>query len=664
MEFLLVEGSAFMISNLNGDVLPHTSHGLFYQDTRFLSTFCLTINGSPTELLSGGMVSNYAGSIYATNTTASKIPARTISLIRDRFVGDGVHEDIFLKNESLNLVDLELSLEFDTDFADIFEVKRGAVKKLGKLSLSQDATFPLIFNYERGQLRRSTLISFSHQPEIKHKTAIFKMTLKPKEQWHLCIDIFLSNHKRYHPKCRCGEFDKFLVSNQEHELWQKEFPRLVTDADILKHLFQTSVKDLATLRLDIDGLHLLAAGVPWFMTVFGRDALISALQTLPFSPDLAQATLKVLAKLQGKEVNKFRQEEPGKIIHEIRFGELAFFKQTPHASYYGSVDATPLFLILLGETYRWTGNLELVKELLPAAEAALQWLAKFGDLDADGFVEYQPSGEGGLTNQGWKDSGDSIVFADGQLAKPPIALVEVQGYVYKAKIEMAYLFQQLGLSKRAKVLQKEAEDLKQKFNSYFWLPNEQFFALALDGQKRPVDSITSNPGHCLWCEIIDEEKSKKVVRRLLAKDMFSGWGIRTMSEKMGAYNPISYHNGSVWPHDNALIALGLAKYGFFAEAEKVFWAMVEAASQLPNNRLPELFCGFERRHLSKPVFYPNASAPQAWASGAVFMFLQAVFNFQVNLKKQSIKILPQLTQLKKLKIENLKAFGKSFTVQI
>lgn len=402
-------------------------------------------------------------------------------------------------------------------------------------------------------------------------------------------------------------------------------PRLETDHWSLHRAYESAVTDLRALRMvQEDGHYVLAAGLPWFMALFGRDSIISAIQTKLLGPDLMVGTLHTLARLQAQETDEFREAQPGKIPHEVRVGELASFEQVPHTRYFGTVDATPLFLLLLWEAYQWTGNVEILRRFLPSAEAALRWINVDGDADRDGFVEYQGRTAKGLRNQCWKDSKDSISFADGTLATGPIAVAEVQGYVYDAKRRMASIYRILGQGEKAARLQWEAERLKFLFNQAFWMPAEGYYAVALDGEKRQVDSITSNPGQCLWSGIVDDDKAAAVVERLTSPDMFSGWGVRTLSTEMARYDPVSYHNGSIWPHDNSIVAAGMTRYGFTRQAREVIFALLDAAASFPHHRLPELFCGYPRREHSSPVPYPLANSPQAWSSGAVVFFLEVL----------------------------------------
>jgi glycogen debranching enzyme len=391
----------------------------------------------------------------------------------------------------------------------------------------------------------------------------------------------------------------------------------------------------------LPGMALPAAGLPWFMTVFGRDSLLTSYQALPFAPELAQTTLRVLAARQGTRVDPFRDEEPGKILHEIRFGELTAFEERPHSPYYGSADSTPLFLILLDETERWTGDAGLVLDLEDEARAALDWIDRYGDRDGDGYVEYERgNAETGLENQCWKDSHDSILFADGTQSRLPRACCEIQGYVYDAKVRCARLARQIWSDRElAERLEEQAAELRRRFNQDFWLQDRGYYALALDGDKRPVDSLTSNIGHLLWSGIADDEKAEHVARHLVGPRLFSGWGVRTMAEGDGGYNPIGYHDGTVWPHDNSLIAAGLARYGYRREAARVAFAMLEAAEYF-EHRLPEAFAGYARAQTRFPVEYPTACSPQAWATGAPLLFITTLLGLEPGDEERRSPVLP------------------------
>jgi glycogen debranching enzyme len=409
-----------------------------------------------------------------------------------------------------------------------------------------------------------------------------------------------------------------------YEDWERQSTHIVTDNELFNQLVTRGLRDLRALYTSTDHGGILAAGIPWYVAVFGRDALVASHQLLSVNPGPARDALRLLAHYQGTKDDPWRDEEPGKILHEIRRGELAGAGLVPHSPYYGSVDATPLFVFLWAQYFRWTGDHEFATELLPNVRAALEWIDRYGDRDGDGFVEYQTRSPAGILNQGWKDSRDAIVHADGRLATGPIALVEVQGYVYMAKQRAADVFDALADFRTAARLREEAEDLRRRFHQAYWMPDERYYALALDGEKRQVRTITSNPGHCLYADILEPQGAAEVARRLLQPDMFSGWGIRTMSKSGVAYNPMSYHNGSVWPHDNAMIVAGLKRYGFMKATNRVATAIFDTAIHADYMRLPELFCGFTRRTPNRPVDYPVACSPQAWAAGAPVLMLQAM----------------------------------------
>jgi glycogen debranching enzyme len=425
---------------------------------------------------------------------------------------------------------------------------------------------------------------------------------------------------------------------RSYESWERACTRVWTDNELYNSLLSRGLRDLRALLTPTRHGSLVAAGIPWFVAPFGRDSLLTCHQTLMLNPDLTRTTLEVLAAFQADEVDEWRDAQPGKILHELRQGELAGAGIIPHTPYYGSIDSTPLWLLLVGTYYRWTGDLEFCRDLLPNIERALAWIADYGDLDGDGFLEYQRSSPRGLVNQGWKDSHDSVVHVDGKLAEGPIALAEVQAYVYLAKQRMAEVFEALGNAPRAASLRQEATELRTAFNERFWVESEQFYAMALDGEKRQVASISSNPAHGLYCGIVDPDMAGPMARRLLAPDMFSGWGVRTLSKSAAAYNPMSYHNGSIWPHDNAIIGAGLKRYGFAKATNRLATAMFEMAVTVDDMRLPELFCGFTRRSPNRPVAYPVACSPQAWAAGAPFLLLQAMLGISADAPANTINV--------------------------
>jgi glycogen debranching enzyme len=438
--------------------------------------------------------------------------------------------------------------------------------------------------------------------------------------------------------------------------WKAGCTSIETDNQFFDGLVSASVRDLHALVTPVAGGRLLAGGIPWYVAPFGRDSLLSAYQALMLRSSLARETLLVLAALQADAEEPWRDAEPGKILHELRSGELARLGLIPHTPYYGTIDATPLFVMLAASYFRWTADEETLDALLPSLDRALQWIDRYGDCDGDGFVEYQRRSGAGLANQGWKDSEDAIVHADGSLAEGPIALVEVQGYVYRAKQEIAIAYEALGHGDRARELRAQASALKKAFNDAFWNAEEGTFALALDGRKRQVASVTSNPGHCLYCAIVDPEKAQPLAERLMAPDMFCGWGVRTLSSDSPAYNPMSYHNGSVWPHDNSIVAAGLKRYGFAEHTERIATAVYEIAAHARDSRLSELYCGFDRSSGAGVVEYPVACMPQAWAAAAPFMLLQAVLGVNAHAAKRTLSVIqPKLPDwLKRVTVRGLR----------
>lgn len=624
-------GTRFVVSSDNGDIVPRERHHGFYaHDTRFLSHFTITINGKRLNSIGHATFEDRLASFYCYSGG--------ISVVRDRNVTQAFHEDISVTNNNIHPANIKFEVTLGADFADVFEVRRGTVHKIGNVTASYTPEEGLKLTYKREHYLRATKIKFSQPAKVAGNTAHFEFKLKPKEIWRICVDVIpvLDGHQHQASPCVNGILGKPFGSYQEKtylgffqevdaEMPLEKIPALKTENPDISQAYYRAVGDLRALRLQQEkGYFVLAAGLPWFMALFGRDSIISAIQTKLLGQELMVGTLHTLARLQATGFEKFREAEPGKIIHEIRRGELSLFGNVPHTKYYGSVDATPLFVMLLWETYLWTGDRKLLEEMLPYAELAMGWIEKYGDVDNDGFTEYRRRISKGLMNQGWKDSYDSISFNDGTLARGPIALAEVQGYVYAAKKGLAAANEVLGNLKRAGELLNSAEKLKKNFNDAFWMPEHDFYAIALDGKKKQVDSISSNPGHCLWTGIVDEDKAGKVAQRLMAPDMFGGWGIRTLSSEAGRYNPLSYHNGSVWPHDNSIAAAGLRRYGFYQEALKIAVAIIEATAVLPSHRLPELYAGYPRRAYSFPVPYPAANSPQAWASGSIIYLMETM----------------------------------------
>jgi glycogen debranching enzyme len=633
--FSVFDGSTFVTSDGRGDLVaaPRRPHGFFAEDTRFLSRWLLTLNGARLETLSVADVEYFAVQFFLIPPTGSIHENPRVSLIRRRLIADGWIEEIVLMNHADDAVELDLGIEVGTDFADMFEIKDDE-PRLRNVE-RHDGEHELVLSYSSGTFRRETRIA-SDDCEIEEGGLRASVCLEPRGERRLSFEIRPGSEPAAAAVRAVSGGHRFEPTRahlrRELEEWLAGAPTLDTDWDELRHVYLRSLADLAALRFHPSVLPkaaLPAAGLPWFMALFGRDSLITSYQALPFLPDLARTTLIALADLQAVERDDFREAEPGKILHELRFGELTVTGARPHSPYFGSADSTPLFLVLLDEYERWTGDAELVGELEENARAAIDWIDRHGDLDGDGYVEYLRRNQAtGLKNQCWKDSDNSILFRDGSAADGAIATCEIQGYVYDAKRRSARLAAEIwndpALAER---LEREAAELRRRFHDDFWLPERGCYALALDGRKRRVDSMTSNCGQLLWSGIVDEEPAASIAENLMGEAMFSGWGIRTMADGDLGHNPIEYHNGTVWPHDTSLIAHGLARYGYRGEAARLMDALVEAAAHF-DFRLPEVFAGYGRRLTDFPVEYPTASSPQAWASGAPLLLLRAVLGLE------------------------------------
>ena len=634
----ILEGNTFVVSDLRGDIdaTPTDTTGLFAWDTRFLSRWRLTINGQTPNSLSTDDLQYFSAQFFLVPGTGTVYVDADLSIIRKRAVGNGFHEDLTILNHSAKPADLEVRIEVGSDFADLFEVKDALTKKGEFYSYVTDGR--LVLGYRREKYSRETWITSSTPVEmtvVDTPALTYHVHIDPHGQWDTGLDVALGRisvgvgyqTSKYHSAEERAKPDMAV----DLESWLAAVPRLICEWEPLPVTYKRSLVDLAALRfypIAVPGAALPAAGLPWFMTVFGRDSILTSIQALPFAPELALSTLRTLAGRQGRWIDGFRDEEPGKIIHEQRFGEMTAFLERPHSPYYGAADATPLFLILLDEYERWSGDADLVQKLEPNARAALEWIDKYGDCNGDGYIEYERKMETGLENQCWKDSWNSILFADGTLSKLPRATCEIQGYAYDAKVRCARLAREIwGDLELAERLDREAVELKLRFNRDYWLPDREFFALARDGDGRLVDSLTSNIGHLLWSGIADDDKAAACVRHLMSDKLFTGWGIRTMAEGEGGYNPIGYHVGTVWPFDNSFIALGLRRYGYRAEAARVGFGILEAA-QFFRGRLPEAFAGYPRERTQFPVEYPTACSPQAWSTGAPLLILRALLGLE------------------------------------
>lgn len=629
-QLVILDGSTFLVCEPNGDTFGQSAEGLFHHDMRHLSLWRLLADGSPLVTLSHDTPRYYISRVFGSPMKDRNGDQSPLIIRRERLISRGFHEHIEISNHSASEQTLKLEINYAADFADIFEIRQDW-PKAGQQSSSIDQDNGTIeLRYRNGKFQRATFIHFSQPFRIEQGAAYFDLHLPSRSSWSTCIDVQCEADGELRPAPgRCEALRNPIQAAPEKALtveqWLEEAPHLDTDSEILSHAYQQSLIDLAALRFRPNpeqSQAIPAAGLPWFMALFGRDSLIASYHALPFQPQLARATLEALADLQAQDFDRFRDAEPGKILHELRRGELAQLGLVPHSPYYGTHDATPLFLILLDEYELWTGDAPFIRSMEAPARAALVWIRSHGDLDQDGFLEYQRSSPKGLRNQCWKDSDNSIKFADGRIAVGPIATCEIQGYAFDARLRTARLAREFWDDDAlAQDLEAEAKRLRDSFERSFWLEERKAYALALDGEKRQVDSLTSNIGHLLWTGIVDEERASHVAKALLDRRLFSGWGLRTMSDQDAGFNPIEYHNGSVWPHDTAFAVEGLRRYGFREESTQLGQALLDAAHAF-EYRLPELFTGLDREQTGIPVEYPHASRPQAWSTTTIFSLIR------------------------------------------
>jgi glycogen debranching enzyme len=623
----ILSGSAFVVSDGLGDVQSTLGHpnGLFYRDMRHLSRWQLRLNGRRLSAMSAKTLEYDEAVFFLVEPTGTVYRNPAMSLIRRREVAEGMREHLELHNHGLRRTDVEISILFDADFADLFEVK-DELAKTGDL-YRQLEHHGMTLGYVREDFRRETYIH-ARGAYFTEQSLTFRVALEPRESWTATIVVTVGT-ARDAPRPQHMHAPEMPGSLDE---WIAAAPKVDTDWHELRQTYRRSIVDLAALRFypeSVPDSSLPAAGLPWFMALFGRDSLITSYQAIPFVPELARTTLLALGAHQATDWDDFRDAEPGKILHELRHGELAYFRERPHSPYFGSADATPLFLVVLDEYERWTGDTATVLALEGAARAAMTWIERYGDADGDGYIEYQTRNpQTGLENQCWKDSGRSIVYPDGRVAPLPRATCEIQGYAYDARRRTARLAREVwGDVAYADRLEADAAELKARFDRDFWLPEEGFYALALDGDKQPVPTLASNIGHLLWSGVVADERVEAVVAHLASSRMYSGWGIRTLADGQPVYNPIEYHNGTVWPHDTALIAAGLARYGRRQDANRLAVALLEAASHFAY-RLPEAFAGYERSATTVPVEYPTACSPQAWATGAPLLLIRVMLGLE------------------------------------
>ena len=701
----LKDDDIFLLTDTLGSIsacLPQeiSSLGLFCQDTRFLSRLELQIENQLPILLSSNARRGFALSILCANPylEEKQIGAETIGIEREIVINGGLFEKLTINNYGTSPVDFKLSISFDADFVDLFEIRgwqrkeRGKVLRLtgkgnnngmekaeGKNSVLEESSEQsetsrsrtsenLVLAYKGldGTIMESHIRFSSYQPErFEGNTAIWRIKLDSHETVSLCYRVQLRSSGRPISKVGTPMTLKQAKSAESMELeeWQQQVTTIRSDSNTFNRLIERAEQDVYMLRQSFQDRKALVAGIPWFSTLFGRDAIIVAWQTLILDPKIAKDTLFILAQYQGTKEEPSKEEQPGKILHELRFGEMARCGEIPHTPYYGTVDATPLWLILYAEYYAWTGDRDTLEQLWEAALSAMSWIDH--NCKETGYLSYNSNSPNSLVNQGWKDSSDCIVNGQGKLATGAITLCEVQSYVYEAKIQLSAIAKLMKRKDLAERWSREAKELKNRFNRDFWLPNLDYCALALDGEGHPVDSITSNPGHCLGSGILHPEKAMYIAERLRATDMFSGWGIRTLSSLSPAYNPMGYHIGSVWPHDNSMIAYGLRALAreiperatdLIEQTLKVATGIIDMTFQQPYARPPELFCGYERIEDNPPVHYPVACSPQAWATGSIFQILQTVINLVPDAGSNRVRIIEPILppSIDCLSVQNLK----------
>ncbi|MFL5919591.1 MAG: glycogen debranching N-terminal domain-containing protein [Gaiellaceae bacterium] len=656
-DLIILDGCTFFYSSENGDIDGEDAEGLFYRDVRHLSHWHVLVDGRELSTLTSRRVDYYSARVVGTPPQQDG-KAAPVSVRRDRFVSEGAHEDVVVENLSDDPREVKLELTYGSDFADVMEAQdngNGAGRSWQDLSARSVTLW-----HERDGYRRGTTLTFNRNGRVLKERASFDVTLSPRETWKLCVDITpIVDGERRPPMLRCDAFHDYAAKMpMSLDDWLEAAPELDGDDPTLERTYRQSILDVAALRVRPDNVTIKYAmpggGLPWFMTVFGRDSIVTAYEAIHVHAELAQATLEALAEMQATDWDSWRDAEPGKILHELRRGTLAATGRIPHTPYYGSHDATPLWLILLEEYERWTADTAFVRRMEKHARAALAWLEGPADMDGDGYIEYRKrsDSENALDNHGWKDSSNAILFANGRRAQPPIALCEHQGYAYDARLRTARLLREVwGDEEEARRLEEDAAKLKERFNKDFWSTSRRHYVLALDAEKEQVDSLTSNVGHLLWSGIADENRAAATVRRLMRDDMFSGWGIRTMSSEDKGYNPLEYHCGTVWPHDTAIVAEGMRRYGFTDEAAQLCKALLEAAKAF-SNQLPEVFAGFARDETDVPVEYPGALKPQSWAAAAPLLAVRTLLGLDV------VDGRLRSSPLNEVKLKNVKVRGK------
>ncbi len=643
----------FFLTDGNGELPLDNGEGfgLYYHDCRFLDGYELRLGGQKLNTLLASAERGYMATFELTNPTLQAghktIEKQSLGVVWQRIIDAAslsLRDTLCFANYSTESIDTSLEFVFSAQFDDVFELRGMKPKRVGKVRSAKWQGSVLTFVYDGADnVRRSVAISFSQAPRSHSETgALLRLKLKPgaRSELSVAISVTESNGKQTATRLAAKQKSSALASSLQRNVddWLGQYTEVKSDSALLNAVMNRSIRDLRLLRSNLDDEEYFSAGLPWYGALFGRDSIIASLQALAYEPGIAAQTLRLLARYQGKHEDAWRDEQPGKILHELRRGELAHLNEIPQTPYYGAVDSTPLFLVLLAEHARWSGSLELFHELRSNVDRALEWMDIYANIAGNGYLAYQSQSKQGLGNQGWKDSGVSIMNADGSLATPPISLVEVQGYAYLAKLGVAWLCARAGDHDSAKRLESQAAELRQRFNRDFWLKELKYFALALQKDNRPAEVISSNPGQALWSGIVDENKAVKVASRLMRDDMFSDWGVRTLSSEAKRYNPVGYHLGTVWPHDNSIIVAGLRRYREDTAACRIFAGIVDAARNFAHYRLPELFCGFSRTQYTRPVSYPVACHPQAWAAGSIPFMLTALLGLKANAFDRRLRV--------------------------
>ena len=661
----LVEGSSFVLSHGSGDFQRAQPLGLFCFDTRVLSDWILLIGGDPIEPLA----TIDDGPFAATHVGRSRMPGTAdspLTVLRSRQVGRGMCETVEIRNHGSRTVEVQVGLVIGSDFASLFDVK-AAREPVHVPVTTRWERASLTLERDEGPMVTATTVIFDPEPDATGERLGWHVAIDAGCSWMLRCEVgVVADGQFTHPVHHEDEaLDSTAVARRER--WRSKMPVFSTNHEVLGRAIERSTKDLGALRIfdpDRPDRVAIAAGAPWFMALFGRDSLLTSWMTLLVDQDLALGVLQTLAETQGRAINTQSEEEPGRILHEIRSDPSAAELLGGNNTYFGTVDATPLFVMLAGELLRWSGRVDHIEPLLPAVDRALQWIDDFGDRHGLGFVSYERTNDSGLENQGWKDSWDGLRYGDGRIAAAPIALAEVQAYVYGARIARADIAAAMGDHDRARVERRAAAEWQRRFHDAFWLPERGFYAVGLDGDGNPIDSLASNVGHCLWAGVVPEDVAPMLADHLCGPDLCSGWGVRTLAASNPGFNPVSYHCGSVWPHDTALAIAGLARYDFDDHAHQLTDALLDCSAHSAG-RLPELFAGFDRADLAAPIPYPTSCSPQAWSAASPLLLVRSMLGLQPDIPRGRIRLRPRLPAgIHRLHATGIPIGGERVTIDI